>query len=555
MYCLEDLVGHLCSDQAQQVIGPNKSVTIYFVVCDFSTKLRLGSTFTMSSSEESDSDISSNGGEDEAKMRAMLSEWDNKDTSENNDVYVDSDDSDNEDAVASQKMQALRSKSNQTDDGDDDDDDDSDEELAKPTTKAKANVVEDDDDDDDNDEEYEEEVIDDDEEEEDEEEDEDDEEEEEEEEEEEDEGGEIVAYEAPTKNKSKKASDDGDEEDDERDVVDDGNIEDTLKKKPKKKKEKKKIAPITAITPDDTEEDAAMKALLSEWVGDDVEADDANDDDDDDEDSDASEREVKLEDNVIDHIVLAAPDLEEAMTQFEKMTGIAPKVAGSINGLGIKCARISFNDSSYIEIIAPDPKQAGPIGQLLKAQGIKELTPFHFAIRSSRAEDLKDEVKQFGYVPDHITMFGGQKDGTPKKWEMLFLYGHKMGGVCPYFINWANSDHPCATLPVVGKLKKFTIRAPEEDPVHKLFDHVDVKGFNIEVGKSKLSFQFSSPEGTIKFATSKAVGFKFPGFDDDENDLDGAVSDDDDAVFDNPDAPELLEVNDNNYEALPPPVY
>lgn len=335
----------------------------------------------------------------------------------------------------------------------------------------------------------------------------------------------------------------------EADVIDDGNIEDTLKKKPKHKKKQVKVEPITAITDDDNEEDIEMKQLLQEWGGDEGE-DDNDDSDDDASDSDESEREVVLEDHVIDHVTLAAPDLEEAMAEFEKMTGIAAVIAGSINGLGIKTARISFNDSSYIEIIAPDPKQSGPIGQLLKTKGISELTPFHFAIRTSRCEELKEEVKKFGYVPDHITMFGGEKDGTPKKWELLFLYGHKIGGTCPYFVNWNNTTHPCAKLPVVGKLKKLTVRAPEDDPVHELLEHVNVRGFNVETGKTKLSFQFSSPEGTVKFATSKAVGFKFPGFDDEDEDI---VEHDVD--FETPEAPELLDVSDDEYEALPPPAY
>jgi len=208
------------------------------------------------------------------------------------------------------------------------------------------------------------------------------------------------------------------EDDDDGEVIDDGDITDTLKKKPKKKKEKVKVKKLSEeIDPNDAEA-VEMAKLLGDWgVDDDDDADD-DDDDDDDEESDASEREVVLDDGVIDHIVLAAPDLDEAMSNFEKMTGIAPKVAGTINGLGIKCARISFNDSSYLEIIAPDPKGPGPIGNLIKSRGIKELTPFHFAIRSSKAEDLKTEVKQFGYVPDHITMFGGTKDGVPKKWEV-----------------------------------------------------------------------------------------------------------------------------------------
>jgi hypothetical protein len=574
------------------------------------------------SSDESESSESSQGSNDDAKMRTMLSEWDTKEPSESHDVFVDSD-SDNEDGGDDEKRMALlkagnsreveesedeeeEGNSGEVEESEDEEEEEEgnngevegseneeeeeasegEEDEAMPEAMPEAAVAEISESEPSEEEEevsnpeaapeeesesevtegegdakpraaYNEES-----------ESEMTEGEEEESEADESYEGEIVVEGDGNEVDDEDKDNDEDEElvvtsiskeviavdDDEEDVIDDGNIEDTLKKKPKKKKVKTKLEPITAVTTEDTEEDAAMKALLSQWGGDDNNEDD-DDDSDDDEDSEVSEREVQLEDNVIDHIVLAAPDLDEAMVAFEKMTGISPVIAGSINGLGIKSARISFNDSSYIEIIAPDPKQAGPIGQLLKSKGITELTPFHFAIRSSKTEQLKDEVKKFGYVPDHISMFGGQKDGVPRKWEMLYLYGHKIGGICPFFINWANSEHPCVSLPVVGKLKKFTIRAPEDDPVHKLLEHVAIKGFNIETGKTKLSFQFSSPEGTVKFATSKAVGFKFPGFDDEENELDVCVEDEEDVVFDDPGAPELLDVADTDYEALPPPVY
>lgn len=318
-------------------------------------------------------------------------------------------------------------------------------------------------------------------------------------------------------------------------------IVDTLKKKEKTKKDKKKVKKLTEIDDDDDAEAIEMKKLLAGWGGDDDDEEEEEEEKED-EESEPSEREVILDDNVIDHIVLAASDLEDAIKEFQKKSGIEPVIAGTIKGLGIRCARVSFNDSSYLEIIAPDPKSPGPIGELLKGKGIKEMVPFHWAIRSSKAESLKDEVRQFKYNPDHITMFGAKPDGTPRKWEMLFLYGHKMGGICPFFINWANSDHPCATLPIVGKLKKFTIRAPEGDPVHQLLDHVGAEDVNVEEGKPKLSFQFSSPEGTLKFSTSKAVGFKFPGFEDDDD----APDVDNDVEFENPAAPELLEVGDHD---------
>jgi hypothetical protein len=337
--------------------------------------------------------------------------------------------------------------------------------------------------------------------------------------------------------------------------VDDGEpIIDELKKKPKSKKDKEPSKKLTDPDDNDDDEDREMKELLANWNDENGDDDDGSDDDDDDDDSDPEEREVVLDDHVIDHIVLAAPDLEEAMGEFEKKTGLAATIAGTIKGLGIKCARISFTDSSYLEIIAPDPKGPGPIGELIKSKGIKELTPFHFAIRTKKAEELKDEVTKFGYTPDHITMFGAKSDGTPRKWEMLYLYGHQIGGSCPFFINWSNSDHPCATLPVVGKLKKVVIRAPADDPVHKLIAHVGVQGLTVETGdKPKLAVSFSSPEGTVKFSTHRAVGFKFPGFEADVGVIPGDTGEQDvEFVFEDLKMPELLPVRDYNDADIEP---
>ena len=79
----------------------------------------------------------------------------------------------------------------------------------------------------------------------------------------------------------------------------------------------------------------------------------------------------------------------------------------------------------------------------------------------------------------------------------------------------------------------------------------------------KMSFQFSSPEGTIKFATSKAVGYKFPGFDDEEHGLDGTTTnasskdneEEDEVMFASPESPELLDIDSSEYETLPAPAY
>ena len=156
---------------------------------------------------------------------------------------------------------------------------------------------------------------------------------------------------------------------------------------------------------EESEEDDRMKQLLATWDDDnDDDSDDSSDDDDDDDDEEdqeqvgATKHDLNLQDNVLDHIVIAAPDFEEALKEFENMTGIKPSVVGSLRGLGTKSARVGLDKNAYIEIIAPDPKNSGPIGAAL-ARDLEEgtLLPYHYAIRSSEVTEMKDD-----YVPNEL---------------------------------------------------------------------------------------------------------------------------------------------------------
>lgn len=309
--------------------------------------------------------------------------------------------------------------------------------------------------------------------------------------------------------------------DDESLIEDNEPIVDLLAKKDTETKEKAPKKKITDAAEGDTAEDAEMKAMLAEF-GSDNDDDDSDEEDetekgDDDDDDLRIVVNSDLDQDVIDHIVLAAGDLEKGVEEFEKKTGVEPKIIGSVRGLGIKCARISFVDASFIEIIAPDPEFPGPIGDKITEEGIEKLTPFHYAIRNADVDDLKKKTKTWNFVPDDITMTGANPDGSPKQWHFLFLYGHRCGGFLPFFVNWDSAEHPCARLPVVGRLLKFSVRAPLGTDVHKLFSNIDVKNVNVEDGEGRLSFQFSTKDkGTVLFSTKDPLGFKFPGFDEDD---------------------------------------
>jgi hypothetical protein len=308
------------------------------------------------------------------------------------------------------------------------------------------------------------------------------------------------------------------------------------KKPSSKKKTKESVIEAPRMPPQDsvdyaedddggvseTSEDRKMKDILSKWNQDDdssssasSESSDFSDDEDEQQIRGRTKDELGLEDNALDHILLAAPDFVEAMKEFERMTAMRPSIGGSLKGLGCLTARIGLDKQAYIEIIAPDPDKPGPIGEQLKRMEHGSLTPIHYAIRRTNLADLADDYvpNDLGYTPDRIVMFMAGADGTPKKWEMLFMYGHFHGGAVPFYIDWGECEHPLGTIAQAGALKSFEVTCPAGSKVHTLLK--GMKDITVVSGDVVgLEFSFLTSEGKVTFSSENPVGLRFPGADD-----------------------------------------
>jgi len=223
---------------------------------------------------------------------------------------------------------------------------------------------------------------------------------------------------------------------------------------------------------------------------------------------------VDLKDNVLDHIVLVAPDLGEAISQFETLTGLRPYPVGPLQGLGAKTAHVGLDGNRYIEILAPDDDCPGPIGEELKKLKHGTLTPSHYAIRSSEVTRLISGYiyDVLGWEPDQIAMVQALPDNSVRQWDLLTMYGHEVGGCAPCYVNWKDpAHHPTASIALKGQLETFKVRAPKFHDVQKLIMGMD--GITIEHGKPFLECTVSTPKGLVTFSTDNPRGLVFPGFD------------------------------------------
>jgi Glyoxalase-like domain len=265
-------------------------------------------------------------------------------------------------------------------------------------------------------------------------------------------------------------------------------------------------------------EDEDMKSLMEKWdkennVGN-ADDDAVTTDDDDDEPLDYDSmlekyrRDVVVTNNALDHIILGTCNLEQAIEDFEKLTGVRPLMVVSHNGCGTKSARVAFQQCAFIEFLGPDDKQTSTdLAESLSKIPEGQFIPIHYAVRNTKAEDLKPTWKGMGFQIDNVTMIAKDR-GLPWKWSLYFFEGHDDGGFIPFFADWGDAHHAAGRLPIVGSLESVVVRGPSDSKLHQLLNGVD--DINVETGDDFFEMSFSSPNGKQTFSANSMIGISFP---------------------------------------------
>src|ERR1700731_931484 len=150
---------------------------------------------------------------------------------------------------------------------------------------------------------------------------------------------------------------------------------------------------------------------------------------------------------VLDHILLGCNDLNRGIAFVEEHTGVRAAFGGVHPGRGTRNALLSLGERHYLEIIAPDPQQAGaPDTRNLRKLAEPRLVGWaaHPGDISQFAAHLRSAGIDFeGPTP------GSRKrpDGRLLQWKTLNLKNNDQG-ILPFFIEWqADSPHPSTAPP------------------------------------------------------------------------------------------------------------
>ena len=238
-----------------------------------------------------------------------------------------------------------------------------------------------------------------------------------------------------------------------------------------------------------------------------------------------------MSDWTLDHIVIAGSNLEQDIKDFEQCLKTKPTLGGSHPTWGTRNALVGvLNSKTYIELLCPDPGRENCLGnQMLTMHGNgMALTPYHYAIRTRDLAGVTAKALALGMQPLKIqNMNRTTPNGKTVKCKVLFIRGHQLGGLMPFFIDWgsSSSSHPSDTLNTTSSATgssclsvKVVVNGPK-DVVAKVeglvggtdgveYEVTDKPGLDFVVGISGMEGGYISIKGfqpeSIDFEESKS---------------------------------------------------
>lgn len=164
---------------------------------------------------------------------------------------------------------------------------------------------------------------------------------------------------------------------------------------------------------------------------------------------------------LLDHVLLGCNDLDRGIAFVEEHTRVRAAFGGVHPGRGTQNALLSLGERRYLEIIAPDPKQAG-VEQYSVITKLAEPRLIGWAAHRDDLELFAEQLRKQGIAFEGPQAGSRQRpDGKVLRWRALRLKDDH-GGLLPFFIEWSkDSVHPSVDAPKGCTLTRFEASAPE----------------------------------------------------------------------------------------------
>lgn len=203
---------------------------------------------------------------------------------------------------------------------------------------------------------------------------------------------------------------------------------------------------------------------------------------------------------LLDHLVLATPDLSATVADFARRTGVTPAPGGVHVGLGTRNHLVSLGGACYLEIIGPDPEQSAP-GQPrpFEVDGLTAPRTVTWAISPPDLDAAIAAARARGYDPGPAQAMSRRRpDGTLLRWRLTDGDDAHPSGLVPFLIDWSGTVHPTASDLPATPLLSLRASAPDPDEIRPLLAALGTD-LALTTGPGGISFTVDTPRGPVTF--------------------------------------------------------
>jgi len=200
-----------------------------------------------------------------------------------------------------------------------------------------------------------------------------------------------------------------------------------------------------------------------------------------------------------DHILLGVSHLEAGIRWIEEQTGVRAELGGAHPGRGTRNALLSLGGLHYLEIIAPDPAQAGHPDEL----GLAKLSSPRIVQWAVHTEDIaavkrmaeKAGIQTIGPQPGSRL----RPDGKRLQWQTLGIA--QTTPLVPFFIQWeAGSPHPSSDAPQLGVAKSLRFETPQPGELRRILHGVAIQAGIRKSGEARIRLTVQTARGVVEMS-------------------------------------------------------
>jgi hypothetical protein len=198
----------------------------------------------------------------------------------------------------------------------------------------------------------------------------------------------------------------------------------------------------------------------------------------------------------LDHLLWGHRDLDEAVDELSRRSGVRALFGGVHPELGTQNALARIEERVFLEVIAPAP--ALPAGALARELARRE-TPalVMWAVRTPDAAAVAERAKAVSLAATVVDGHRARPGGGIVRWRNVFVSGHGGGTLVPFFIEWDDGYHPAEDAPPGLMLTSFSIETPDPARLRSIFSALDVKASVRKARRDRLRAVLDTPQGRL----------------------------------------------------------